>query len=366
MTRKGENIFYRKDGRWEARYIKGYQLNGKCQYGYTYGKNYQEVKDKRTQILLLMKESKKLENHATIIKFNDKIDEWLERQKITVKVSTYSYYYNIVSKHIRQELGNIPLCNINESIITKYVSNKLNQNKLKISTIKGIIVILKQILSFCNINIKIAFPKSEKSKILVLSKDEKLKLEKYAFSHINQYTTGILLSLYAGLRIGEVCALKWENVDFINGILSIEKTVSRINNEESKKSKTKLVLLESKTINSIRQIPLNPTLIKLLARLKQNTNNSCFVLTGTNNFIDPRNYYNHYKKILKECGIINYKYHTLRHTFATNCIELGLDPKSLSEILGHSDIKITLSLYVHPEMETKKDFMNKKLLCYDY
>lgn len=368
MTRKGENIFYRKDGRWEARYVRGYQLNGKCQYGYVYGKSYQEAKTKRVQLLLSMKEGEKNKKNPSIIRFNNKIDEWLERQKITVKVTTYSYYCNITSKHIRPELGSIPLCNIDENTITRFVTNKLEENKLKTSTVKGIIIILKQILSFCDINIKIVLPKVDKSKISVLTKEEKTRLEKYIFSNINKYTTGILLSLYAGLRIGEVCALKWENVDFKKGIISIEKTVSRINNEDDDEidAKTKLVLLESKTVNSIRQIPINPTLIKLLARLKQNSDNSCFVLTSNNKFMDPRNYYNQYKKILKECGIVNYKYHTLRHTFATNCIELGLDPKSLSEILGYSDIKITLSLYVHPEMETKRDFMNKKLLCCDY
>lgn len=367
MARKGENIFHRKDGRWEARYVKGYNLNGKCIYGYVYGKSYQEVKNKRIIVLMEANHNctnKNIKHEKGIsIRFNEKITEWLTRQKITVKASTYYFYYNTVSKHIRPELGDILLSNINENLIMQFITNKIEAKKLHMSTIKEITIILKQILSFCNLNIKVALPKVPKSRISVLSKKDILILQNYIFSNQNEYTIGILLSLYAGLRIGEVCALKWENIDLNNGIISIEKTVSRVKNDDiTCNCKTKLTLLESKITSSIRQIPLNNNLIKLLTKFKENKNNSYFVLTSSNKFIDPRNYYNQYKNILKKCNLSSYKYHSLRHTFATNCIELGLDPKSLSEILGHSDIKITLSLYVHPSMDSKREFMNNKLI----
>lgn len=363
MPRKGENIFHRKDGRWEARYVKKITLDGKCQYGYIYGKSYQDVKNKRIQLLLTLddkndnsKESKNL------IKLNNKINDWLEQQKISVKLTTYSYYKSIVSKHIKPKLGNIALGNIDNNIITQFIKEKIEQDNLKMSTIKEIIIILKQILSFCDLNIKVVFPKVPKSKITILSKDEVSILEKYILSNINECSIGILLSLYAGLRIGEVCALKWENINLSKETISIEKTVARVLNEDDSVSKTKLILLDSKTTNSIREIPLNKYFIKLLADFKKDKTDDLFVLTSTNKFMDPRNYYNKYRKILKKCKMSNHKYHSLRHTFATNCIELGLDPKSLSEILGHSDIKITLSLYVHPSMDLKKSFMNEKLL----
>ena len=364
MARKGENIFHRKDGRWEARYVKGYAISGRCIYGYVYGKSYQDVKQKRIEVLINLNNDEKLKKkkYGINVLFSDKIDEWLMRQKITVKASTYYFYYNTVSKHIKPELGNLLLSNIDNNVIIQFITNKIETKKLQMSTIKEIIVVLKQILTFCDLNIKVALPKVPKSKISVLSSHDILTLQKYIFLNQNEVSIGILLSLYAGLRIGEVCALKWENINLKNGTVSVENTVSRVKNDDiNSNSKTKLILLESKTINSIREIPLNNNLIELLREFKGNKNDSYFVLTSSNKFIDPRNYYNQYKKILKECNLLNYKYHSLRHTFATNCIELGLDPKSLSEILGHSDIKITLSLYVRPSMDSKRDFMNNKL-----
>ncbi len=265
MARKGENILLDEDGRWEARYVKGYHLNGKCIYGYIYGKSYQEVKNKRIQLLMdpnyIKANNKKQDNIP--IRFNDKINDWLARQKITVKMSTYYFYYNTVSKHIIPELGEILISNINDNLITQFITNKIEDNKLQMSTIKEITIVLKQILSFCGLNIKVALPKVPKSRISVLSKEEMLVLQNYISSNLNEYSIGVLLSLYAGLRIGEVCALKWENIDLENGIISIEKTVSRVKNDDtSTQYKTKLILLESKTVNSIRQIPLNNNLIK--------------------------------------------------------------------------------------------------------
>lgn len=365
MARKGENIFHRKDGRWEARYVKGYYSDGKPQYGFIYGKTYQDVKNKRVVVLMNLKENNCSSNKESI-KFEKKIDEWLSNQKISVKITTYSYYLSVVGKHIKSQLGNILVKNLTESIITKFVTEKIEENVLKLSTIKEIVIILKQILNYCNINIKVSLPKVAKNRVIILSDKDKNILEKYIYTNINNYTIGILLSLYSGLRIGEVCALKWENIDLINGIISIEKTLCRVTNQDNTTPKTKLILLETKTINSLRQIPINKNLIKILKKIKTNQNNNNYVLTSSDKFIVPRSYYNHYKKILKECNIHSYKYHTLRHTFATNCIELGLDPKSLSEILGHSDIKITLSLYVHPSLNNKRKFMNTKLLCPTY
>lgn len=364
MARKGENIFHRKDGRWEARYIKGYRPDGSYLYGFLYGKTYQEVKTKRNLTLLNLNNIKNKKNNLNI-NFSYKIDEWLESQKISVKATTYSYYCNVVNKHIRTELGNLMIKNIDDNVITKFITTKVQNGKLKMSTIKEIVIILKQILSFCNLNIKIKLPKVQKKTISIFNAYEKQILEKYLYDNIDEYAIGILLSLYAGLRIGEVCGLKWKDIDFKTGILHIERTVSRINDDNYKitGNKTKLILIEAKTKNSIREIPINKHFLRLLNKFKDKKDDYCYVLSSNQKFVDPRNYYNHYKKILNKCSLPNYKYHSLRHTFATNCIELGLDPKSLSEILGHSDIKITLSLYVHPSLEIKRKFMDTKFCC---
>ncbi len=365
MSRKGENIFHRKDGRWEARYVKGYNLDGTCKYGYLYGKTYQEVKQKRINILLNY-DATQTKNIRNSLKFEDKIVTWLEKEKITVKESTYSYYYNVVNKHIKPYLGNININCLNEQLIIKYITNLIEHTDLKMSTVREIVIILKQILNYCNIKINVKLPKVEKNKIMILTKEDKKKLEEYIQVNLNEYTLGILLSLNAGLRIGEVCALKWQDINLDTGIISINKTLSRVNNFENNSKKTKLILIEAKTKNSIRQVPINYKLINLLKEFKQDKSDNFYILSSNNSFIDPRTYYYKYKCILKKCHIHNYKYHALRHTFATNCIELGLDPKSLSEILGHSDIKITLSLYVHPSLDLKKDFMNTKFICQTY
>lgn len=362
MARKGENIFHRKDGRWEARYVKGYNIDGSYKYGYVYGKTYLEVKTRRIAILMeLEKQEKKKDG---FVRFNDRIDEWLKRQKVSVKLSTYSYYINVVERHIRPLLGNMLLKNINSVCITDFINVKNEENNLKDSTLKEIMIVLKQILSFCDINISIKLPRVSKKKIAILSNEEKERLETYIYCNLNNYTVGILLSLYAGLRIGEVCALRWSDIDFEKKILSIKNTIVRVKNlDKDKQSKTLLMLTDAKTTNSVRIIPLNSNLIKILREFKGDVDNDFYILSSKRFFVDPRTYYNQFKNVLKKCNITNYNYHSLRHTFATKCIELGLDPKSLSEILGHSDIKTTLSLYVHPNLETKRSFMDSKFMC---
>lgn len=360
MPRKGENIFKRKDGRWEARYVKGYDLNGKQKYGSIYGKNYLEVKNKRSKLLINYTPPLKKDTYNNQ-KFIDKIKLWLNQQKISIKITTYSYYLNITQKYIIKYLGKLYVNDITEETVTNFIEQLLTIDGLKISTVREITTVLMQILNFFKRKIKVKLPRVEKNKIQVLSIKEKEKLEKYILNNINYYSIGILISLYTGLRIREICGLKWKDINLSSGIISVSKTLTRVCNLECSTPKTKLLLVEAKTKNSIRQIPINNNLIKLLKQVKGNTSDECFVLTAKEKYIDPRNYYNQYKKILKLCNLEKYNYHSLRHTFATNCTELGLDPKSLSEILGHSDIKITLSLYVHPNLEQKRNFMNTKL-----
>lgn len=365
MGRKGENIFHRKDGRWEARYVKGYQFNGKCQYGYVYGKTYQEVKAKRTNMLLTMNQNKN-KNPKVIVLLKDKIELWLKKQRVSVKLSTYSYYLSVVDKHILPELGDVLISNLDEEIIFSFIEKKATYDHLSNSTLHEVIGILKQILDFCDIHIRIKLPKCEKKQISVFTADDRNILEEYIKNHLNDITIGILLSLYTGLRIGEVCGLTWQDINFSRGLLKVSNTVSRVRNLDlQSRHKTKLILSTAKTNNSIRFIPMNPKLLELLLQYKEKNQkqDDMYILTSSSQFMDPRNYYNRFKTILKKCHLEKFNYHSLRHTFATSCIEKGLDPKSLSEILGHSDIKITLALYVHPDMDSKRQFMSSDFLC---
>ena len=167
------------------------------------------------------------------------------------------------------------------------------------------------------------------------------------------------MCLYTGMRIGEVCALQWRDIDLINYTINISKTIQRVSNHEtSHSSKTKIVIDTPKSVASKRAIPIPALLCEQLAQRKQaDSSESYFFLTGSERYIEPRNYYARYQDILIDCGISQYTFHALRHTFATRCIEIGFDPKVLSEILGHTDVKITLDRYVHPSIDRKRACM---------
>lgn len=296
------------------------------------------------------------------------IDKWLLSKKPVIKETTYSKYITIIDSHIRPKLGNIPINKINSELLSKFVNNEMEygnletKGKLNNNTVREIINILKQILKYNEIYIQIPLPHSTKKDIVILSENERNKLERYLLLNNNRYTFGILLTLYTGMRIGEICALKWKNIDLKKKVITINSTISRVKNLNNNiQNKTKLIVENAKTINSIRKIPIPKSLIEILNKVKGK--DEYYFLTGSEKIIDPRNYENQYKKILKCAGINeNYSYHTLRHTFATRCIALGFDPKTLQEILGHSNIKITLSLYVHPTEKMKTTCMNKLIL----
>ncbi len=359
MGRKGENIFHRKDGRWEARYVKEQDYSGKKIYGYVYGRSYQEVKNKRNTLLLNLKINlKNAELKKNKKSFSQNIDEWLSTKEVLLKKSTYTHYVNIVERHLRPYFGNLNIFQIDKNLINQYIFKKINKDKLNISTVNQTIIILNSILKSCNHNINIKLPKAKKKTFRVLKNAEIERLEKYIFSNLNGCSLGILISLHTGLRIGEICALKWKDIDLNNETITVMHTISRIKNLDLQKSKTKLILDAAKTDYSIRVIPINKILKKHLKRFKGLHNNDYFIITNSNKMTDPRTFYNNYKRILAACNIRNYTYHALRHTFATKCCKLGLDPKSLSEILGHSNVKTTLAIYVHSDIETKKKFLN--------
>ena len=295
------------------------------------------------------------------VKLNVKIDEWLKYVGSSVKISTYSYYYNVVDKHIKKKIGHMKIKSLNEFVINNYINSLYTECNIKDSTIRQIVIILKQIFKFCKIDLEIQLPKVKKRKITVLSEADKKKIKDYLYKNIKEETVGILLSMQLGLRIGEVCALKWKNIDLENGYMYIENTVERVKNFDNfDKRKTKLVLIKAKTDNSVRTLPLSDRLITILKKINCERNDNYFLLTSSEKIADPRSYYNHYQKILRICNVEN-NYHTLRHTFATDCVDFGINAKALSNILGHSDIKTTLTLYVHPSIKRTKQFLNDNI-----
>lgn len=300
------------------------------------------------------------------LKMKEAMDIWLQSKKYFVKESTYARYYGLIETQLKPQLGEYYTCQIDDFLIKDFVYNKLKngnlhtEERLSNKTVKDLIIILNQIFKYYDLRINFPVIKLEKKKITTLTEKERIKLENYILVNKSPVELGILLSLYCGLRIGEVCALKWQNIDLENKIIHIKHTLSRIKNTNGKEKKTKIYCGDPKSSNSKRIIPIPDSIVPILKELTKEEAN--YLITGTTSFMEPRCFYYRYKKIIASLHISNIDYHALRHTFATRCIELGFDPKTLSEILGHSDVKITLSLYVHPSFTLKMNSMNKLTL----
>ena len=220
--------------------------------------------------------------------------------------------------------------------------------------------ILKAVPNSASILELIKLPKLEIKEVQVFSLKEERLLEAAAFRYEDKRALGIILCFCTGIRLGELCALKWSDIDMDAGMMSISKTVSRTKNFEDEKSLTKLLVGTPKSRNSMRKIPLPTFLIKLVEQGKlYPKNENCYVLSGTDTPIDPRSFQKLYKKLLIDTGIQDRKFHAIRHTFATRALELGVDIKTISEILGHSNVSITLNIYAHSLIEHKKAAIEK-------
>ena len=282
-------------------------------------------------------------------------------QKNTVKKSTYYNYSYSVAKYLYPSFAGKNITKIkNYNNFIEELSDTLSPK-----TVRDIVTKLKEIINFyeeehnTKINVKkMSLPKINKKEIQILSNKEKQKLEKYCIEQNSLKSLGILICLNTGLRIGEVCALRWENVDFESRKIHIEKTIERIYSKEE--NKTIVIIDTPKSITSVRTIPINSKLYNILKQIRGKSKKTDFVLTGSSeHYVEPRNYQYYLKEILKRSKVKKYKFHTLRHTFATNFIEAGMDIKSLSEILGHADVSITLNIYVHSSDKAKRKYLEK-------
>lgn len=304
------------------------------------------------------------------IKLKQAAELWKRYSKIHLKGSTYLKYSNLIDKHIIPELGDICISQINSVLLADFMNHKLKHGRidknggLAASYVKNIMIIVTEIINFSidegyssPIRIKLHMPKNEKGEIRVMDKINQKTLEDYLFSHLTPTNMGILLSLNTGLRIGEVCALKWSDIDFQKAILKVNSTVSRVKSDDGS-SKSKLIIDTPKTQSSIREIPIISQLMKPLIFLYE-TRNSEYIISAETSFVSPRTFEYRFHTVLKKCRISSFNYHVLRHTFATRCIEGGVDIKSLSEILGHANVSVTLNTYVHSSIERKRELLEK-------
>lgn len=359
MPRRGDNIYKRKDNRWEGRYACGYTSEGKTKYHSVYGKTYGEVKEKMKQIL--QKRQKTSNNIGMTVK--ELFDEWILSISIRTKESTIENYKMKIRKHLLPDFGRMKFEMLNTKIIQVYVQQKLKSG-LSARYVADILIVFKSMAKYVsreydcyNPLANVALPKvSRKSSVRILDKNEQQKLTEYLSANKNRVSLGILIAMYTGLRIGELCALRWRDINLSERTLTVRNTIQRINNPDGS-SATRIVITKPKSAASERIIPLPGGLIEILTDFK--TEKESFVLSGSKIPVEPRTMQYRFSSVLKKNGIPSVHFHSLRHLFATNCIKLGFDIKTLSEILGHSSVEITLNLYVHSSFEQKFSCMKR-------
>lgn len=297
---------------------------------------------------------------------NQITEEWKEEKKKYVKKSTYAAYQLLIQNHIKPYFGD--LYEVNEEKVQQFVFDKLDAG-LSEKTIRDIIIVLKMILKFGIkngylefIQIDAKFPsKQEKKDLDVLSKADQKKFMEHLRNNFTFKNLGIFICLSTGMRIGEICGLRWCDVDTVEGVIKVRHTLQRIYIIEGETRHTELLLDTPKTANSVRDIPMSSELLKMLKSLNKVVNENYYVISNDIKPIEPRTYRNYYKKLCKQLDIPELKFHGLRHSFATRCIESKADYKTVSVLLGHSNISTTLNLYVHPNKEQKKKTIDKML-----
>jgi len=359
MSRKGENIRKRSDGRWEGRYCTVNYDTGEKQYHSIYARTYRNVKEK----LILIKQAQleapqpvcpKVSAERT---FGHIAGLWLQNVRESCKYSTYVKYRQIYEKHIKAAVDEAEI----ESVTSETVKDIINDRKISSeSLIRSIYCVVNQVLAYARDNhiaVTEAVTKSRTVRtakpVEVMKHAEQIRLFEVLYSDMDRYKFGILLCLSTGLRLGEICSLKWSDIDINGKLLYVNRTVQRIAVEDNP-SKTKLMESEPKSVFSKRVIPLSDEMVRLARELRTDSE---YVISG-NRPTEPRTYQNHFHRLLCQADIPEYNFHILRHTFATNCVDSGADIKSLSELLGHSSVNTTLNRYVHPSVQTKRQHLN--------
>lgn len=283
-----------------------------------------------------------------------------------VKESTLSHYKSVIDNHIIPILGEYKIASISSDIIQHHI-NKLLKEGLTGKTVNDILTIIKSIIKYAsckgfehNCDLSTISVKTKRNDIQTLTIFEQKILCNFLVDNLNNKNFGILLSIYTGIRLGELCALKWSDIDLSEKVLKINKTMLRIqdNFSEYHSNKTKIIVTPPKSEDSVRVIPIPKFIFNIICKMQRRPD--AYIMTGKcDSFIEPRNMQYYFKSVLKKCNIRDVNFHILRHTFATRCVESGFEIKSLSEILGHSDVKITLQRYVHSSMDLKRKNMDK-------
>jgi integrase len=368
--RTGKNIYQRKDGRWEARLLAGYTEAGKPRYKSLYAMTYSEARQKQRAAAGALPCGKP-EKSTSKMTVATAADRWLSHVQLTAKESSFAKYARTVRQHVLPHIGGLEISRIDSTVVERFIAKLLTEGRLDGSgglapkTVQDVFVLLKSI--FKHAKISCSFEgitlKKEDREIRVLSQREQDTLTEYLLQNADAKSIGIFLSLSTGIRIGELCALRWQDIDLKEKTLYVRHTLQRISAPSDSGAKTKLIMTTPKSKASIRDIPMTDFLVKTLVKAKKS--DEIYLLSGTVRPLEPRTMQYFFKRCLADCKIADANFHALRHTFATRAVESGFELKSLSEILGHSNVNITLNKYVHSSFELKRSCM-EKMSCESY
>ena len=365
MPKTGSNVYKRKDGRWEGRYPKGRDANGKLLYGYVYAKTCAEVK-RRLNVAPTETPKRIPLYKGTVAEI---AEQWLSVMSLKVKPSTLAGYKANLKLHILPHLGHVLIARLTTASISEFAQAKLQSGRadgsggLSSKTVRDILSVLKGIIDFAVSEklienaVIITYPKNQQKTMRVLSQSEQSALKDELLEETTIYKAGILLCLYTGLRVGELCALLWEDFSPEFDKLSVRRSIRRIKNEGGE-TKTKLIIDTPKSKASLRDVPVPKFLIPILKGFVRD-GDTYFLSTVESVFTEPRTMQNHFKRVITAADVKDANFHSLRHSFSTRCIEAGVDVKSLSEMLGHASVNITLNRYVHSSFDQKRESMNR-------
>lgn len=368
MARHGENIYKRKDGRYEGRYVIGKTIQGKTRFGYIYGRQYSEVKS----ALLIKKAEYAQSENAPNGCCNDTVAEWISRwmeEEIlgSVKASSYQTYMNLLNKHLLPMIGNLKLAAVTPSVVHHFVET-LETSGLSYSMIRSVYRLLSTSMRCAfeegllskNPCRKIKIQREETAEQRVLTRTEQNLIKQSA----KAVELPVLLSLYTGMRLGEICALKCSDIDCEKKTITVRRTVQRIaKGKVNTGGKTMLMVGTPKSLRSQRVIPVPDFLLSQLQKQMAHTTNSAYLFGTTAKAAEPRTIQRRFKHFAERLGFENVHFHTLRHSFATRLLELGVDVKTVSVLLGHSSARTTLDCYAHSLIDRQRAAMNLLSAC---
>lgn len=368
MPKRGINIYKRKDGRWEGRIKKEDAVHAQGgtsrKYISVYGRTYTEVKQKMEEIRSVKKTGEK-----SYTDLEEVMHIWLSERSSRWKQTTYATYYQMVNKYIIPLLGGVKINCVDEQVIEHFLSEirkDPNGKELSNCYLRNICAVILRAMNYVRkkYHYEMDIPENlimpvKQGQIMLPRKQDMAVLEKYLLQNAeNETCLGVLIAFYTGLRIGEVCALTWGDLNLEEEIIYVRKNLQRVKFGGEEKGNTQILIQTPKTSASFRIIPIPPVLLYHLKEHKKE--DAQYIIKGKKKpWTEPRTLQYRFAQILQTCGIENFNFHMLRHAFATHCIEEGFDVKSLSEILGHSSIQVTLNLYVHSNMQRKRQLMEK-------